>query len=222
MTILNINLHNEVCNKMSARLSQSVRRIVMCNSDWCVLSFTDAWLYRKYIVLYRYVSVLGFQVSLLLLTWEWTYVLSNANGSCETMKALLNCFALWRAIRLADKGHNFIYHNHYTCIFMTLGHSYMTHNKVSSDLPRRDISLAGSKWPHLHCLAPSHELSFTNKPLFSRNCYILRYIRTKVVAFSYTEESIPVPLYGRDSYYIGQAHPADTHFYGLVICSGKN
>jgi hypothetical protein len=153
---------------------------------------------------------------------ELMYYLSNENGSCETMKSLLNCFALWRAIRLADKGHNFIYHNHYTCIFMTLGHSYMTHNKVSSDLPRRDISLAGSKWPHLHCLAPGHELSFTNKPLFSRNCYKLRYIRTKVVAFSYTEESIPVPLYGRDSYYIGQAHPADTHFYGLVIRSGKN
>jgi hypothetical protein len=54
-------------------------------------------------------------------TWNWTYmymyVLSNQNGSCETMQTVIKLLCMLRAIRLAKKVHDQIYH--IIIIFMT-------------------------------------------------------------------------------------------------------
>jgi hypothetical protein len=58
----------------------------------------------------------------------------------KNMKIELNCFA-WYSIPI---GRSTSLSYHY--IFITQGHSHRISNGVSSDLPRRVISVKGSKW----------------------------------------------------------------------------
>ena len=78
-------------------------------------------------------------------TCKWPYVPSYENGTSETMKMFLNCFACYEQSDWPQKNHCIIYVSYYY-IFKTQGQSHMTRNGVSLDLLHCDISIKRNKW----------------------------------------------------------------------------
>ena len=104
--------------------NQISKLFIFCLWKDCMLRRHRSVKYFKYqivlvtISLKSDVSLTPIRGNILRVTCVWT----NEHSDCDNMKMLLNCFVCYE------------------------GHSHVTRNGVSSDLPRLDISVKGNKW----------------------------------------------------------------------------